>query len=508
MMDNTGAKSYVSGRIILHKMKKLGEGNKKKGIPPDPYMQAMYEELLDRVGSGFLTEAFARSYEDLALQPQVSLGKKKYSGRMGYEAQIRTLRSLRSMPDHIYGLQRSVYIARGLSSFALKIYRGLQEVGFGVARKAERQYRIAQFGKENMRYIRNIEGKWIDSMLITSKAIDDQILRLTDSSSPAMRSIARNVNNIMGDYTRLSPELRRATMTYAPFALWMRASITWVLTLPAKSPAKVALIASINNMKDEDRALLGLSPLNPIEPGKETGLLGIQEQVTKPSFMLGSIVSGGNLVPTETLSSFGTFYGGLSDITDFLLPQISSSLMIGKGLNWTGEQLVYPDGSTPTTTEKIGIGISNLLETFFPALKWAKAIKAEGAPDETSTVFDLIDGTIGRDTYINQFPGASRYETGKKSLKDTLIGSKGIFNPARGFALEPEDDSSIELGPAPFGKVAEMEGSLERESNLKQEALTEGGWLFGEEKVEELQEAGEIREPPTPVKPKKNWLFN
>ena len=446
MMDQTGPKSYITGKRFLRKLKATDIN--------------AYHELMDRLGSGYMSEAFARAYEDIGLQPSISARGGHESGAV-YQLELNTLRSIMRQPkDHVQGMNRNLAIARGLTTYVarrgLTGYRGLQEIGFGFGRGIERQFRTAQLGREASRYVRNIENSWAKSMLITPKAIEDTVMRIA-SDSNAQAALGRQVNSIMGDYTRLSPELRRATMSYAPFALWWRASATWVLTLPAKSPIKTAFLAAANRLTEYDRRMIGLSKYSTQEAGEASGKAGTQAADTKPAFMQGSIPLGDSLFPTKTLTSFGTFNDLGGDWTDFLIPQISSSLMVGKGVYWTGEELVYPDGSTPTGLEKVGIGLSNLLETYFPAARWWKMYKAEGAPDETATIWNPKPSGL-RDTYIGQFPGQSRYEAPEENW------FQNVFSPFRQFSTEHKP--GIEISPPPFGAAAEASGADARKKTL------------------------------------------
>lgn len=448
MMDQSGgpaqwAYNWNRGRKALNHLKE---------VDPDAYWQE-----IDRMGHGFMTQGFEGIQNDRFISRT-----EKNVLREQYEVQ-RQMDGWQSTPQvKATQIQRSLGIAKGLSAYIPKAYKMLQEynpAGFKWQQLIEKNVRQSAYGKADGELLKAIQKKFEESTLITPNVIEDTTLMRANSD--VAHALAERVNGVLGDYSRMSPAMRFAVMSYAPFALWLRASVNWVLTLPAKHPMQTAVLASVSAMTERQRQELGLSELHPVAPSEAAGKAGVtKEQLTKPSFLQGSLDLGGSLYPTGTLTSFGTFSDpGVGGLSSFLLPQIQSTMLAGKfGLDWTGKELVYPDGRVPNPWERTGIALSSLSETFFPAFRWWKIIQADGAPDETATWWNPKPQGL-RNTYVNPAIPSARYEDPKQSpLKE-------IFSP---FKVVPSTyPPNTKLPPATEGQPAYNLGVQERAKTLK-----------------------------------------
>lgn len=426
-----------------------------------------YHEIMSQIGHGFQTQSFMDILED-----RVFTASEKKDVKARYDIH-NSMMSVMSHPTSYNNMiMRSLAHANGLVPWARRMsgtgYRLLQEyfpTGFKVNRAAEQLARTSEFGRQDAMLVKEIQHKMSESILMTPKVIEDTTWRLSNTN--VQHALAERVNGVLGDYSRLSPSMRAAVHSYAPFALWFRASVNWVLTLPKHYPIKTAILASVNALTEPDRAALGLSELHPTEKGEKAGKSGVTP--TRPSYQQGSIQVGESLFPTASLTSFGTFnQWGVTNASRFLLPQISSTLNVGNGLSWNGEELTYPDGRVlkDNFPALVGIALNNLMETYFPFTRWWKIYQADGAPDETATVFNPKPQGL-RDTYISNFPHAHRYEAEPQSAFNE------IFNP---FKVTPIDQKGGKpISPAKFGSAAFTAGQEDRIARLK--ASTTGtGW--------------------------------
>jgi hypothetical protein len=369
------AVNIAEGHMLAKKLKDIDEDS--------------YHRLMHQLGSGYLTDSYTRLNEEHNL------------GATNEELAIR-LEDLEKMhdPQGYHAMMTENYlttrmISEGALSRLKQLYRYAQDYspfGFKINHTIERMIRKGELSREMKRQLKSVEEGMFKSMLLGRGAMHEAALRLSidhdrHGAANMQDLLARQVNKTLGDYASMSPTLRAATMSFTPFALWARASLTWVLTLPAKHPAKVALLAALNRTTEGERAMLGLSMLNPISPDNPDPDIPFERR-TKPPFLQG-LVDG---VPTVTLSSFGTLYGAKNLLgvgMDFVFPEFQSAYApVLYGVSWTGEELVWPDGRKVTEGQRTLLGVNALVETFLPPVRWAKEIMTEGSPAPTSTILD------------------------------------------------------------------------------------------------------------------------
>jgi hypothetical protein len=301
-----------------------------------------------------------------------------------------------------------------------KGYRKLQEISFGVGGEFEHIARTAGFGKVARLEARRLGYKWTDAIKMQHDVLTDLAEHLSTDTNIQMK-YGKAVNSIFGDYTTMSPEVRFAMQTYAPFLMWLRASTKWALTLPKESPIRAAMITSVNRLNEPERRKLGLSVFH---KGAES----------VPEYLLGSVdAGGGKLYRTQAYTSFGPLTD-LEGLAEYALPQFNSLIEAWKGKDWLGEEIVNPDGSPLTDPERISITVQKMLETYVAPLGYIHKIIAHGDPSETFSIFDLdqlakgpkalLEGAEERKHYKNTY-GYSQEE--KEEVKEEEPSEENIF---------------------------------------------------------------------------------
>jgi hypothetical protein len=427
--EGAGATSAISGERILREVKKVDE-------------QA-YNDILTVVGGGHLSHA-ADSLADLTNVDRALF--ESYSS-----AQRRALASaLRLGP---------------------KGYRAAQRSSFQFAQIVEHHLRTVAIGKAAKQEARRLGHSWHKTILMQPKVIEQLAKGIVDDPNVITR-YGTLVNKVMGDYTTMSPEFRASMLTYAPFLLWARASIKWVLALPASSPVRVSMITAVNRMNEEERRALGLSRFK-------------QHAESLPEYMLGSIPSLSGEIPgdepnklfrTNAYTSFGplTDFAGLGN---FLLPQYKNILDAYAGLDWTGEEIVNKNGTPITDSQRIGIMLHQALETYVAPIAIGHGLLAEGDPSSTYTIFRLDkppwEGV--KDRKISVRPGrGGRYgkteavEADKYPLALSLT-EGGL---AKQFSPLYKTDNFIVTG-------RRQDKRQEKEEEMLVPEEDEHGWLFG-----------------------------
>jgi hypothetical protein len=255
---------------------------------------------------------------------------------------------------------------------------------YGIESAIESLPQMATVGKE-MRMERgpaNLRGG-LKGLL---RATDDQVqhfsTKMVVDPATEMR-VAKHVEDVIGKWGKLSPGARRM-LAGAPFAQWLGASTKYVLiTLPTKHPIKTGILAAISQMTEKERQALGLSRFLPLEKqAQDYQMMTLPQHVGKDKY--GTVVKGTDL---SRALSFGTVNDALAlNIGSFLLPQFSGALEATNGTSWTGEPLVYPEGTPhagmPLSMEdKRKVALGMLIESMVPgASAFRRVVQEKGQP--------------------------------------------------------------------------------------------------------------------------------
>ena len=287
------------------------------------------------------------------------------------------------------------------SSLLGKGYRRLQQGGFALSHYPELAARITGVGKESIKLLDDMGENWWSSFYYSNALVERITLRLTDPNSNAVKQLGIGINKTLGDYTNLSPTMKRLVNTWTPFGLWARASAKWVLTLPAQHPIKIGFFAAVNRTTEKERQQWGL---NLIHEGKKV----------LPDFMQGSIPWEDELIRTQQYTSLGPWYDFLHGGIGFIAPEFTGLYSIFNGFDYKGDEIKNKDGTRLTTSQSIGLGISSLTETMFYPLSLAHDFIVKGQPSRRSAVLagipvyrDLAHlSKPERDWYRSGFPGS------------------------------------------------------------------------------------------------------
>lgn len=99
------------------------------------------------------------------------------------------------------------------------------------------------------------QSGFIDSYREVLKAQDEGVQALVAGRmTPQMAdSIARRVDDMMGNWTHQTPAVRTLIGKFAPFGLWWLNSMRWLYRLPVTHPVKSGILGALYNATREDR---------------------------------------------------------------------------------------------------------------------------------------------------------------------------------------------------------------------------------------------------------------
>lgn len=448
--EGAGVSSFVAGRRLLNEVKKMDED-----LTGDTSYPTYHDIMANIMGGHYSATMEAMKTAFDKYEPDYLLD--------AASAQRRVSNTI-------------VRLGREGAEKLLIPYRGLQHGSFAIGSKIEQTLKTASFGKEAIKHANAMGYKFIPLAGLTPAALEDVAKGLYDSNT--VEKFAKGVNDIMGDYTNMSPAFRAAVSTVMPFGLWARAATRFVLLLPAESPIRTAMITSVNRLNEKERAHLGLSRLN------ETVQKGVYpyQRGAIPATEFGGAI--GNIIRTNTYTSFGVL-NDVESYLNFLGPYEASIYNNLQGKNWFGDEMITKAGKPLTVSQKIGVSLSSLLQTFFAPLRMVREYEAKGTPSETWSVLDPTNEFSER-THKKEspFPGAKTVE----SPADTGNPLVEVFSPFS------EEESGVV-------KARKYEKEQEREEkNPKSKATNK--WLFTPSSKPKKEGSG------SGTKGKNDWLFN
>lgn len=257
-------------------------------------------------------------------------------------------------------------VLRAFNAYAATIFR--------VNTFLERQPEIAALGKFAQEEFRRNDALWGKGMVAQRDAIKG-LMKEGPGGELQVRA-AKSIQDIFGNWTHNTPKMRRFLADYSPFGLWLRAATKYIFwTLPRHHPIKTAILASMEEMTQNERSKLGLDLFHSTDPG------------AVPSDAFGIPLSGGGVFPTSYFTSFGTasqVLGGQAG--NFILPQFAQ--IIRGGVDWKGDKLVHPDGTPLSDSETLLTIAAMTLEPITPFSADIRRLREGGAsPASGSTVF-------------------------------------------------------------------------------------------------------------------------
>jgi len=269
-------------------------------------------------------------------------------------------------------------------------YKDAAEFGFRFGEFIEERVRFATLGKYGRQQLTDLGTSWFKHARLTNEAIEKLAFNLMDEN--LLKQVAKSTNKVLGDYTNMSPRLRGLVRTVVPFGLWLRASATWLVTLPYNYPVKSAFVAGMAGLTEEERRSFGLSVFgNNVVPNY---LLGAIPASALPDKLIPGKqyeidpISGERqevYLRTSNYTSFGPYYD-LGDLANFVFPWWNSLFNVAaSGIDWTGSVMRKPNGEKLSDNERVGLALYGLMETYFYPMSYIHSLQLGGRPSTTST---------------------------------------------------------------------------------------------------------------------------
>jgi hypothetical protein len=239
---------------------------------------------------------------------------------------------------------------------------------FALNRGLERAFQTGVIGKAARREAQELTGSWGKALRMQEDVAKEVAQGLL--GTPKQVQFARYADEVLGKYSRFSPDTRRVIQTFAPFLPWFLNAARFVYwTLPVKHPLKTALLANVEVTLRKD-----------LDDFRKTVPPGDLESAIR--------TKDGGLVNVARYTPFGAFTKGAEGIADPLLPQIDSAVAALKGQSFTGKPLKVKSGQPPTEGQKLWLAFHSLLEGAVPGLQIARRLQEKGAtPYDDSTAW-------------------------------------------------------------------------------------------------------------------------
>jgi hypothetical protein len=245
-------------------------------------------------------------------------------------------------------------------------WRTYRDVVFDANAKLEHVFELAAVGRVARQEIRSGADRWEAGLRVQPRAVEDLANGLRNT--PAQIKFAREVRQIVGNWTTYSPGARAFLFDYLPFGTWMKNALQFVfVTLPVKHPILTGVAAASSNMTREDRKRFGL------EPGAKGAQL---------SFLQGGIPHKGGVIPTAGLTSFGFAGGFPGTIATMPLAPFRSADNALQGRDWKNDKLVNADGTPLSQPQAVAYGAYVFAETMIPLMAMARRIREQGGKQQ------------------------------------------------------------------------------------------------------------------------------
>lgn len=220
-------------------------------------------------------------------------------------------------------------------------------------------------GKLARMQIQEFTGKYQYGLRVEGDVI--KMLAGKLNTDPALvAKFGRSIDDTFGQYNKLTPGVRAAVQSYAPFLPWYLNAAKFVLwTLPVKHPVASALMASLRQTVTQD-----------VQDGKQLPMNAfLAQQIAR--------VTPFGIFNAPTQPGPG---GVLADLMDTasstFLPQIMGAYNASKGLNAFGDgPLTSPHGDVKGgTTASTTAAIETFLESLLPGLSKIREAREGGQP--------------------------------------------------------------------------------------------------------------------------------
>jgi hypothetical protein len=200
-------------------------------------------------------------------------------------------------------------------------------------------------GKIALREFRDTQKSWTKA-LVHQRALAEDFAKGVKNPDK-MIQFQKDLEEIYGNYTRMSPAARKVLSTVAPFWTWMRAAYKYVyVTMPVHHSIETAFLVASANATLEEREHYGLD-----------------KQGEKPiaSFLQGAIpLPNGGVFPTSNYNSFGFASNPLEAANRLIIPQYRNILESLAGRDWRGQEIPGGEGG------KVAAAFWDMATSFIP----------------------------------------------------------------------------------------------------------------------------------------------
>lgn len=141
----------------------------------------------------------------------------------------------------------------------------------------------------------------------------------------------KDLEEIYGNYTRMSPAARKVLRNVSPFWTWFRAAYRFAfLTMPAHRSISTGFLTAMAQATEPQREAYGLDKMG---------------ERPLSSFMQGAIpLPGGGVFPAASYSSFGYAANPVEAVNKLAFPQYRPIFEALSGRDWKGEELPGGEG--------------------------------------------------------------------------------------------------------------------------------------------------------------------
>jgi hypothetical protein len=238
--------------------------------------------------------------------------------------------------------------------------------------RLEQTGQYAVLGRFARQQAQELTDSWSKALLLQGKTFEAIVNGAHDDITRFSIAAARQIDDVLGKYTRFGPKMRKATQTWTPFLPWYLNAAKFVYwTLPVKHPLKGALLASTERLFDSDQ-----HDRNESLFAGDAGGLGADPRR-----------SDGGIVPLSRYTPFGAFaeMGRDADhvidqgVLGPVLPQFSTAIMTAAfGLNFSGRSLRLSGGGKPSEGKKAWLAAYALFESAFPFTQIGRRLLEHG----------------------------------------------------------------------------------------------------------------------------------
>ncbi len=299
------------------------------------------------------------------------------------------------------------------------------------------------------------------------KALKDQdaaMARIRNMTPQEADGIARRVDDMMGNWSHQTPEVRRAVQAWSPFGLWWLNSMRWLYRLPVTHPVKLGIAAALYNATRKERGEKGqgYGAAHPV-PGFLTGTIDVNLPI------LGKVKAN----PTY-YSPMGVATEPGNVAAEQVFTQLTSPLAALEGVNpLTHEKLKDAEGRDISEWAKLINAATETVAGPTPGATQVQQLEQMGGkPIGTANWLTDALGLVGAG------PSQVKPDT-QRSLPEVLA---KMFLPTRVNREQAGSSGSVEpepVGPAPSGAGIRRGSALQSRAAIRRSSALESRRRLG-----------------------------